>query len=43
MAKEKKTNEKSSKVINLARELPTPKSSLKTSMPESSKKEKDNE
>jgi hypothetical protein len=43
MAKEKRTNGKPSKVINLARELPTPKSSLKTNKQEPPKKEKNNE
>jgi hypothetical protein len=43
MAKGKKKEEKEAKIINLARELPTPNSSLKTSKQEPPKKERDNE
>ena len=39
MAKEKKTAHKEGKAINLAREIPTPKSSLKTDNPKPPKKE----
>lgn len=43
MEKGKKKEEKEAKTINLARELPTPNSSLKISKQEPPKKEKDNE
>jgi hypothetical protein len=42
MAKGKKKEEKKGRIINLARELPTPNSSLKTTEQEPSKKKEDN-
>lgn len=41
MAKERKPEGKAGKVINLAREIPTPKSSLKTNKSEPPKKDDD--
>ena len=43
MAKDKKPERKEGKIVNLAREIPTPKSSLKTSVPKPPKKDEDNE